>query len=302
MVFSPFWATPRVRALAATGRRTWSVCASPYLSPRPRWHPPAPRAARGATPGEVVTSRPTAGGARRPASPASELAVSSFGEVAARVAAAGEPRWLIQGLWPADAYGVVAAQEKAGKTWATLDLAVSVASGQPWLDHFACPTPGPVLVFLGEGGERATPPHRGHRHQQGPRPPPAGRPAPAVLRVPRPVPKVTGGELAAIQAELAAHPAALVVLDPLYLAAAGGQRSQPVRHGRRPPAIQASANTPGAPAGGDPLEQDRGWPRRQTHQRRRAGCLGPGHLAQLGRSNRTGTDDDGASRVLLGWR
>jgi AAA domain len=43
-------------------------------------------------------------------------------------------------------------------TWnqLTYDLAVSVACGRPWLDHFACPTPGPVLVFLGEGGERAT--------------------------------------------------------------------------------------------------------------------------------------------------
>jgi AAA domain len=102
--------------------------------------------------GEVVSLRPSA----RRVLPAAELAVSSFGEVAARVAAAGEPRWLIQGLWPADAYGVLAAQEKAGKTWAALDLAVSVAIGLPWLDHFACPTPGPVLVFLGEGGERAT--------------------------------------------------------------------------------------------------------------------------------------------------
>jgi hypothetical protein len=41
--------------------------------------------------------------------------VSSFGEVAARVAAAGEPRWLIQGLWPADAYGVLAAQERPAR-------------------------------------------------------------------------------------------------------------------------------------------------------------------------------------------
>ena len=93
--------------------------------------------------GEVVSLRPGAGRARRPALPAADLAVSSYGEVAARVAAAGEPRWLIQGLWPADAYGVLAAQEKAGKTWAALDLAVSVAVGRPWLDHFACPNPGP---------------------------------------------------------------------------------------------------------------------------------------------------------------
>jgi AAA domain-containing protein len=106
--------------------------------------------------GEVVDLHPTGGRARRPVLPAAELGISSYREVAARVAAAGEPRWLIQGLWPADAYGVLAAQEKAGKTWAALDLAVSVATGQPWLDYFACPTSGPVLILLGEGGERAT--------------------------------------------------------------------------------------------------------------------------------------------------
>jgi hypothetical protein len=106
--------------------------------------------------GEVVNLRPAGSRASRPPAPAAELAISSYREVAAWVAAAGEPRWLIQGLWPADAYGVLAAQEKAGKPWAALDLAVSVATGRPWLEHFACPSPGPVLVFLGEGGERAT--------------------------------------------------------------------------------------------------------------------------------------------------
>src|SRR5688572_2554322 len=43
---------------------------------------------------------------------------------------------------------------KAGKTWAGLDLALSVAAGLPWLGRFGCPIPGEVLVFLGEGGER----------------------------------------------------------------------------------------------------------------------------------------------------
>ena len=114
--------------------------------------PPPDRPLEEAAGGEVVDLRPPVGRTRRPTLPAAELAISSYREVAARVAAAGEPRWLIQGLWPADAYGVLAAQEKAGKTWAALDLAVSVACGRPWLDHFACPAPGPVLVFLGEGG------------------------------------------------------------------------------------------------------------------------------------------------------
>jgi hypothetical protein len=45
------------------------------------------------------------------------------------------------------------------------------------------------------------------------------------FRVPRLAAPGAGGELAAIHAELAAHPAALVVLDPLYLAAAGASGS-----------------------------------------------------------------------------
>src|SRR5215211_8881435 len=81
--------------------------------------------------------------------------VCSSDLVLARVAAAGPAAWLIQGVWPRDAYGVFAAEDKAGKTWAILDLACSVATGVPWLGHFACPPTGPVLVFLGEGGERA---------------------------------------------------------------------------------------------------------------------------------------------------
>jgi RecA-family ATPase len=176
--------------------------------------------------GEVVDLRPTAGRARRPALPATELAISSYGEVAARVAAAGEPRWLIQGLWPADAYGVLAAQEKAGKTWAALDLAVSVATGRLWLEHFACPSPGPVLVFLGEGGERAT--VRRIEAIATAKGVDAGQLADRLrlcFRVPRLAAPGAGSELTAIQTELEAHPAALVVLDPLYLAAAGASSS-----------------------------------------------------------------------------
>ena len=176
--------------------------------------------------GEVVTLRAGAGRARRPVLPAAELVVSSFGEVAARVAAAGEPRWLIQGLWPADAYGVLAAQEKAGKTWAALDLAVSVATGRPWLDHFACPNPGPVLVFLGEGGERATVRRiEAIAASKGVDPDQLADQLRLCFRVPRLAAPGAGSELAAIQAELAEHPAALIVLDPLYLAAAGASGS-----------------------------------------------------------------------------
>jgi hypothetical protein len=149
-------------------------------------------------------------------------------------------RWLIKGLCPADAYGVLAAQEKAGKTWAALDLAVSVATGRPWLDHFACPSPGPVLVFLGEGGERATVRRiEAIATAKGVDPDQLADRLRLCFRVPRLAALGAGLELTAIQAELQAHPAALVVLDPLYLAAAGASGSNLYDMGAVLQAIQA---------------------------------------------------------------
>jgi hypothetical protein len=249
--------------------------------------------------GEVVDLRP-AGRSRRPTLPAAELAITSFGEVVARVAAAGEPRWLIQGLWPADAYGVLAAQEKAGKTWAALDLAVSVACGRPWLDHFACPSPGPVLVFLGEGGERAT-----VRRIE------AIATAKGVdldeladrlrlcFRVPRLAAPGAGSELTAIQAELEAHPAALVVLDPLYLAAAGASGANLYDMGAVLQAIQGVCQ-----AAGCALLVVTHW--NKTGDGRGADRIsgaGPAAWARVICSvavHYRGSDPEGASTVLLG--
>jgi hypothetical protein len=251
--------------------------------------------------GEVVDLRPASSGrAHRPASPAAELAVSSYGEVAARVAAAGEPRWLIQGLWPADAYGVLAAQEKAGKTWAALDLAVSVATGRPWLDHFACPSPGPVLVFLGEGGERATVRRiEAIATAKGVDPDQLADPLRLCFRVPRLAAPGAGSELAAIQAELQAHPVALVVLDPLYLAAAGASGSNLYDMGAVLQAIQGVCQ-----AAGCALLVVTHW--NKTGDGRGADRIsgaGPAAWARVICSvavHYRGSDPDGASTVVLG--
>jgi hypothetical protein len=250
--------------------------------------------------GEVVDLRPPASRARRPALPAAELPISTYGEVVARVAAAGEPRWLIQGLWPADAYGVLAAQEKAGKTWAALDLAVSVATGQPWLDHFACPNPGSVLVFLGEGGERATVRRiEAIATAKGIDPDQLADQLRLCFRVPRLAAPGAGGELAAIQAELAAHPAALVVLDPLYLAAAGASGSNLYDMGAVLQAIQGVCQ-----AAGCALLVVTHW--NKTGDGRGADRIsgaGPAAWARVICSvavHYRGSDPDGASTVVLG--
>jgi hypothetical protein len=148
----------------------------------------------------------------------SRLRVLDVGEIESRVAASGPASWLLEGLWPADAYGVGGAEDKAGKTWAGLDLGVSVVTGTPWFGYFACPFPGPVLMFLGEGGERAM----------------VRRLSAIVasrggdfadldgLRIAFAVPKLTDRrDNEEVRAELEAHPARLVILDPFYLATAG---------------------------------------------------------------------------------
>jgi hypothetical protein len=150
------------------------------------------------------------------------LVIEDLADVLARVDQAGPPAWLIEGLWPRDAYGVFAAEDKAGKTWAILDLAISVAAGVPWLGHFACPPAGRVLVFLGEGGERAMVRRlRAVAAYHGVDLDELGEAR--LLRLCFRVPTLTSGEdLATIEAELADRPAALVVLDPLYLAVGQG--------------------------------------------------------------------------------
>jgi hypothetical protein len=145
------------------------------------------------------------------------LRVRPIREVLAAVAALGSRPWLIRGLWPGDSYGVLGGEDKSGKTWAQLDLAVSVAGGVPFLDRFDCPNPGPVTLFLGEGGMasmvrrlEAVCQHKGLVLADLP------------LRLEFRAPNLTRQEhLKFIAKELANHPPRLVGLDPLYLMTGG---------------------------------------------------------------------------------
>jgi hypothetical protein len=171
---------------------------------------------------EVFPLHPPTTMATPPATPGRGLVIEDLADVLTRVQAAGPPSWLVEGIWPRDAYGVFAAEDKAGKTWAILDLALSVAAGVPWLGQFPCPPSGRVLVFLGEGGERAMvrrlraiAAHKGVDLAE------LGEAG--LVRLCFRVPRLTSGEeLATIERELADRPAALVVIDPLYLAVGHG--------------------------------------------------------------------------------
>jgi len=61
-----------------------------------------------------------------------------------------DQRWLIEGLWSAEAVGIVGGEPKCGKSFLALDMAVAVASGTPCLRRFPTVRRGPVLVFAAE--------------------------------------------------------------------------------------------------------------------------------------------------------
>jgi AAA domain len=71
---------------------------------------------------------------------------------AAQLAAApsSAPSWLIEGLWGAQAVGIIGGEPKCCKSFLALDLAVAVASGTPCLRRFPAGQCGPVLLFAAE--------------------------------------------------------------------------------------------------------------------------------------------------------
>lgn len=61
-----------------------------------------------------------------------------------------ERRWLIEGLWSAEAVGILGGEPKCCKSFLALDMAVAVASGTPCLRRFPTIQRGRVLLFAAE--------------------------------------------------------------------------------------------------------------------------------------------------------
>jgi RecA-family ATPase len=61
-----------------------------------------------------------------------------------------ERRWLIDGLWAAEAVGIVGGEPKCCKSFLALDMAVAVASGAPCLGRFKPVAQGRVLLYAAE--------------------------------------------------------------------------------------------------------------------------------------------------------
>jgi hypothetical protein len=60
--------------------------------------------------------------------------------------------WLLKGLIPAVGHGLLSGQWGAGKTFTFFDLAASLSTGQPWLDHVV-KRPSGVLLIAAEGAD-----------------------------------------------------------------------------------------------------------------------------------------------------
>jgi hypothetical protein len=197
-----------------------AVQADPLAVDAPPWEPPEER---------VTVS-------------AGLLDIADLSAILDRVDSAPPPAYLIRGIMAEADHGMFAAEFKAGKTWASADLAVAVASGTPWLGVFEVDAPGPVLLFAGEGGERkiarrfrAICESRGIDA--------ATLPIRVCLRVPH---LTSDAAMMLVEAEIEATRPRLVIIDPLYLAARGARGSDLYEMGAHLEGAQAICQRYGA--------------------------------------------------------
>lgn len=64
-----------------------------------------------------------------------------------------EPKWMIQDIWTAGSHGIIGGEPKTSKTGISLAMALSVASGKPFLGKYKVHTPGPVLMVQEENAQ-----------------------------------------------------------------------------------------------------------------------------------------------------
>lgn len=62
------------------------------------------------------------------------------------------PGWVVEGIWQ-DGYGMIAGEPKTYKSVTAVDLALSVATGRPFLNKFPVKKPMPVLLIQEENSE-----------------------------------------------------------------------------------------------------------------------------------------------------
>lgn len=78
----------------------------------------------------------------------SELKLESFSDVVGSFS--NHPGWLVKGFWARRSHGIVAGEPKSFKSTIVLDLALSVASGKPFLEEYPVEEKGPVIIVQNE--------------------------------------------------------------------------------------------------------------------------------------------------------
>ena len=127
----------------------------------------------------------------------------------------GKRHWLIEGMWMENTGMVVGAQAKLGKSFAMLDLAVSIASGTPWMNTFKVCRTGAVTFFHGEDDE-----YEVMRRLDAIAESKGVDPDTLEVFLCRQVPNLSNqASLKEMAAHLADNPCVAALLDPLYLAA-----------------------------------------------------------------------------------
>lgn len=61
-----------------------------------------------------------------------------------------QPGWMIEGVWQRNSHGMIAGEPKTYKSVIATDMAVSVASGRPFLGKYPVNNPGPVMYIQEE--------------------------------------------------------------------------------------------------------------------------------------------------------
>lgn len=149
-----------------------------------------------------------------------DLVFRVLADIAADVDGRPPRPWLFKPVIVSGDYGVMSAQDKAGKTWGILDASVSCAGGLDWLGIFPAGDPGPVLVFLGEGSDskmlrriRAVARAKGLTKEQA-----DALPIIACFRAPQ---LSDAQHRHLVRRAVEHYRPKLVIIDPLYLAAGG---------------------------------------------------------------------------------
>jgi hypothetical protein len=131
------------------------------------------------------------------------------------------PRYLFRSVLAVGDYGMWAAEDKAGKTFAMLDAGVSAASGTAWFGVFDVEEPGDVVAFFGEGGRRKLV-RRARAIGEARGVDLSGLGFHICLRAPH---LTSAAAMALVEAKVAQVRPVLVLVDPLYLAAKGARGS-----------------------------------------------------------------------------